>query len=197
MIGLKMSNNIVVKNITISFPNNVVYQNATLELVNNSITQFSAPSGAGKTVLVRYLIDNTELKISYSPQNSILLNHLFPSEFIKLVLQTNGQDFNESKVNQYLIKYEIPNKVIIRNLSNGQKSRLQVLLTVLVKADLYILDEPFASLDSENIIKMIELIKENSKTYLIINHQTEFLLEEIQLVKIGTKLRTRKGSKDE
>jgi ABC-type multidrug transport system ATPase subunit len=184
-----MYKNILVENISVKFGSNVIYESAKLELKQNTITQFSAPSGSGKTVLVRYLIDQNELKIAYSPQNSILISHLYPLEFISLVLSANEQKVDKSRVLKKLAKYEIPVHTVIRNLSNGQKSRLQVLLTILIKADLYVLDEPFASLDSKNIKKMIELIRENPKTFLIINHQTDFLANEDQLIKVGNQLR--------
>ena len=58
-----------------------------------------------------------------------------------------------------------------RSLSGGQRQRLAFALVMLSDCDLIILDEPFNNIDIKSQQLMIHVIKEYSKTYLLVSHK--------------------------
>lgn len=84
-------------------------------------------------------------------------------------------------VKKYLDKVHLENIEIKKYpsyLSTGQRKRFLIALALMMKKDILILDEPTASLDTENKEKLIEVLKELSKDVLVVcTTHDEMILE--------------------
>ncbi|ASJ16152.1 energy-coupling factor ABC transporter ATP-binding protein [Thermococcus chitonophagus] len=67
------------------------------------------------------------------------------------------------------------------NLSGGEKQRLAIASVLVMKPEILVLDEPTSQLDpmgKESVLNLIKLLnKEEKITILVVEHNTEFLLE--------------------
>ncbi|CAF1158273.1 unnamed protein product [Rotaria sordida] len=161
--------------------------------------------GAGKSTLLAAILGEINLisgklrlyvnSISYAPQSAwifadtiranILLGKPMDEERYQNVikaccLDVDLQDFGE--VGDLLM---IGDKGI--NLSGGQKARISLARALYVDADLYLLDDPLAAVDSK-VAKNIfdQCIGSRSllcgKTRILVTHQTHFLVEADQMI---------------
>ncbi|EQD56293.1 ABC transporter-like domain protein, partial [mine drainage metagenome] len=80
----------------------------------------------------------------------------------------------------------------VKNLSGGELQRLSIAITLATEADLYLLDEPSANLDSSarmEVAKIIRRTMENrKKTAMIVDHDIYFIdiISDFLLVFMGT-----------
>ena len=104
---------------------------------------------------------------SYLPQDLQLLPHLSAQENILFPKKSNLH----SEIVQALKLEESLNRMP-RHLSGGEKQRVALARALSVDAELYILDEPFSSLDSVMKERAMELVKEKTKNkaLLLISH---------------------------
>ena len=89
------------------------------------------------------------------------------------------KDFNKAKFDEYLTKFDINEKLKIKNLSKGQSAKLMLANALSHNAKLLILDEPTAGLDpvvrKEVLMYLQEFIEEEDTSVLICTHNTEEL----------------------
>lgn len=137
-------------------------------------------SGCGKTTLLSLIIGSltpTSGKIERdadyfaSPvfQSPLLLNYLTAEENVSFPLDCNGiVDKEETEkalrtVDMFSLKDAYPEK-----LSGGEKARISIARSLVLKSDLLVLDEPTGQLDEINSNAIMELIKKISKDHLVI-----------------------------
>ena len=161
------------------------------------ILNIFGPSGSGKTTLIKKLLKKNNLQYffkSYVPEYKIKRNNQFvtslsliplPSfrgpikEFLATYsLKTNDLFTLNNDLKNLLITIINPlekdNYKIIKNrevetLSAGEMRRFFILKSLLLKADIFIIDEPFSNSDKmlwETIIKTIA----NKKNSIVISH---------------------------
>lgn len=127
-------------------------------------------NGTGKTTLVRLIAGSYELEeqgdsilagtsikenvVGYKKQIAYILHkNPFPQMITPkdcaMVYGYYYKGFDKKKYREYLKEFEVPETVIIKNLSKGQQIRQQLAFALSYKAKLYILDEPAANLDVE------------------------------------------------
>ena len=146
------------------------------------------PNGTGKTTFVKILAGDleadsgkldTKLKISYKPQyisadfDGTVRDLLYSTAFD--VIESG---FFETEVLEPLaIKYLMDKKV--KNLSGGELQRVAITCCLAKEADIYLLDEPSAYLDSNqrmNCARTIRRMMEKSgKSGMIVDHDIYFL----------------------
>ncbi|MFH1145396.1 MAG: ABC transporter ATP-binding protein [bacterium] len=66
------------------------------------------------------------------------------------------------------------------NLSYGQRKLLEIARALAIKADIYLLDEPFAGLFKEMVkivVKVIKTLKQQGKTVVLIEHNMDLIRE--------------------
>ena len=81
----------------------------------------------------------------------------------------NEADFNEAK--EMLVKLGLDDNDMYLypdELSGGMKQRVSLCRAFINKSSVLLLDEPTKELDSENILSVLEIIKENASRRLVI-----------------------------
>ncbi len=118
-------------------------------------------------------VDNEEVmnNIAYISQNTYLINYL--SVYDNLILCNNDENIVISFLKEFNLlhlKDKMPN-----TLSGGEKQRIAIMQAILMNKNILLLDEPTASLDYENKIKVFELLYylKNKVTILISSHDVE------------------------
>ena len=171
--------------LSFSYNNKKIFDKFNLNIPNNIITGISGCSGKGKSTLIKILlglysyegditIDNINIKdidynyyynklISYVGQESILYSG---SIYDNLISNLNDDEIDKELLNKLLEKLNI-SKLDNEKLSGGEKQRLRICRAFLRKPKIILLDEPTSSLDYDNEIKVLNLIKELNEIYKI------------------------------
>ena len=66
-------------------------------------------------------------------------------------------------------------KKVTYNLSQGEKKIISFAAVLAMKPEVLLLDEPFASLDENTVVRMVDVLKMISQPYLIVSHNNELL----------------------
>ncbi|MDO5014841.1 MAG: ATP-binding cassette domain-containing protein [Clostridia bacterium] len=169
---------IQIKNVTFYYGDFLVFENLNLKIADVGITAVTAPSGCGKTTLLRLisglekpqsgsiLFENSEPRISYVFQEQRLLPWFSIIENVKVF-----SGVKKEKALSLLSKFGIDEKLAEKRpneLSGGQNQRVCIAIALLFSGDILLLDEPFTGLDEKNRSIVIEEIKKISKTKAVI-----------------------------
>ncbi|HEY5901459.1 MAG TPA: ABC-F family ATP-binding cassette domain-containing protein [Anaerolineales bacterium] len=148
------------------------------------------PNGSGKSALLRMILgeepaDAGEIKIGpsisighYSQEHETL-------DFDQTVLDAvryAGQ-MSEARATAFLLRYLFSYKQVtqkIRDLSGGERSRLQLALLVLSGANFLLLDEPTNNLDIASAEVLEAALEDFNGTVLVISHDRYFLDRTVQ-----------------
>lgn len=176
---------ISVKNLRKSYGEQLVLNDVSFELPDQGITCIMAPSGVGKTTLLRILLGLERPDggaVSQPPdcrwaavfQENRLLEQLDAMDNLRFVL---GNDFDLQAACQILEELglaETEGKPVL-DFSGGMKRRLALARALLAPSDALALDEPFTGLDEENRERAIACIRKRTagKTVLLVTHHEE------------------------
>ena len=140
------------------------------------------PSGIGKTTLLRIIsgldkdytgeISPKNLKISYVFQEPRLFEALSVEKNLKIV--NPSSPFLVKDVLK-IVELEEEINSLPATLSGGMKMRISLARALYNDADVYLMDEPFSSLDEETRLRIIPRVLEllKGKTVIIISHNLE------------------------
>lgn len=180
------------------------YENFILDYINftcqeGSIMGLIGPNGAGKTTIINAVLDiikldsgnirifgkeHTQLtkadkeNLAVVYDENSLPDHLTPEEVGKIFreLYTN---WNNKDYIQYLERLEIPQKVAIRDMSKGNKVKINLAVALAHNPRLLILDEITGALDPimrDEILRLfLEFIQDETKSILFSSHITSDL----------------------
>lgn len=150
----------------------------SLEINQTGMIFIMGPSGSGKSTLNRIMngLDHDytgdfvlEGHIEYVEQDICLFENMSVLDNLKLVSKENIQT--------YLDMFDMSEHKdkLVKNLSVGQKKRVQIIRSLLVDYDYLLLDEPTASLDEENTEIIMNVLKNISQkhTVIIITHEKD------------------------
>ncbi len=172
---------IVLNNLTKNFNNQTIFSGLNLSFKKGKITAILGSSGVGKTTLLNILsglesfsgeILNKPLKISYAFQNPSLIENLTVEENILLVNSTASKE----ELNYLLKALNIENLASkqAKNLSFGEKQRVNFIRALLFNGELLLVDENFSSLDVKTKLSAEKLLKEYKEkknlTVIIVTH---------------------------
>lgn len=140
------------------------------------------PNGSGKTTLLRTLIGMikpTEGEIQIDKRISYVPSEFFPAQMrVKDVLLSGEK---RRKIDDYIENAKIlgVENLLDRefySLSSGEK-RLVLICKALTEGDLVIMDEPLSNLDLANKTRIMNIMKEVSKTkeFLITSHELDVI----------------------
>lgn len=164
-----------------------VLNNINLDLEEGEIIAILGPSGSGKSTilnLISGLITPTEGEIivngniGYMFQRDHLFEwkNIFDNVILGLTLQKNLSKENLEQVERMLeiyglwdFRHHYPSQ-----LSGGMRQRVALIRTLAINPNILLLDEPFASLDYQTKIIVIEdvykIIKQENKATILVTH---------------------------
>lgn len=141
-----------------SFDGKVVLDHVSLTLESGGAACLMAPSGRGKTTLLRCIagleapdsgqITDLPERIAYVFQEDRLCDGFSAVDNIRLV---TGKALGEGEIRQHLEELGLAGSLDqpVRELSGGMRRRVVISRAVCFGADLLLLDEPFKGLDDE------------------------------------------------
>ncbi|EEB08502.1 iron-sulfur protein [Schizosaccharomyces japonicus yFS275] len=130
-------------------------------------------NGTGKTTFCKWMAKNSDLKISMKPQT---IAPKFPGSVRMLFFKKIRAAFLNPKFQSEVCKPLNIDAIIdqeVLNLSGGELQRVAICLALGMPADVYLIDEPSAYLDSEQRIIASKVIKR----FIINSRKTAFIVE--------------------
>ena len=179
-----MTSDIILTNLTKSFGENCVLKNFTAAFPKGKVTAIMAPSGGGKTTLLRILMGLEQadsgtvsgmegMRLSAVFQEDRLCSNLTPSANIRLI----SPKVSKAEAAKALdaVGLDGSSRQPVRELSGGMCRRVAILRALMADYDLLFLDEPFKGLDEatkELVIRETKM-RSTGKTVLLVTHERE------------------------
>lgn len=182
---------IKIENLTKSFGDKKVFDNFCLTINPAPIVALMAPSGRGKTTLLRLIAglekpDSGEItvadRVSFMFQEDRLLPYSTARENIALVSDRKTSDRLLKEVGLENDGDKYPNE-----LSGGMSRRVALARTLAFKSDLILLDEPFKGLDEatkSDIVKLLLKESENRPIILVTHERSEALSLNSEIIEL-------------
>lgn len=139
-------------------------KNVNLTIEKGKIVGLLGANGSGKTTLIKLINDllvptsgevlvngqkpgiESKKIIAYLPERTYLNNDMRVKEVVKF-FEDFYSDFDDKKAYSLLKKLNIDANEHLKNMSKGMKEKVQLILVMSRKADLYVLDEPIGGVD--------------------------------------------------
>ena len=172
------------KNVCKSFGENDVLRDVSLVIPKGSRVLISAPSGRGKTTLLRIMMgltppDSGELHNIGKSIAAVFQEDRLPNDFTPYVCvkMTAPHGVSKETILSHLAEVglaDCANKPVSQ-LSGGMRRRVAIIRAVVCNADTVFFDEPFTGLDRDTKLKTIEYIKRHTqgKTLVFVSHDAE------------------------
>lgn len=189
---------LILKNISKEFENVVLLKNINFTFEFGNLYLIKAKSGLGKTTLLTILGQleeptNGEVLFNGFDSNKNLFSYFFTDYqcFLELTGRENllliNRDVNQIlSLSKKLGIEKILDKPMIQ-YSKGEVQRLVLMRVLLENKPIILLDEPTGNLDEQNTKLVFELLKEYSKTKLIICVTHDYSNDEITTLTINNK----------
>lgn len=144
-------------------------------LPRGKIIGLLGPNGSGKTTLIKLiagllqpsagtvLVDGmpigtqTKARVAYLPERNSIPEHFTVEEAIRYYADFFS-DFDTSRARSMLEGLGVDGRYIIKNLSKGTKEKVQLIMVMSRRAELYLLDEPISGVDPAARDLIIETI---------------------------------------
>lgn len=152
------------KNLYKDYGTKKVLKNVNLTIPRGKIIGLLGSNGSGKTTLIKLINDlitptkgeilingehpgiNSKKIISYLPERTYLSMDMKVKEIIEY-FKDFYDNFDKDKAYELLKKLNINPNDKLKTMSKGTKEKVQLILVMSRKADLYILDEPIGGVD--------------------------------------------------
>lgn len=152
----------------------------SFEIVKNTINCIQGPNGAGKSSFIKYLINKNSahsglLKITNPKTTFSYLPQFYSNDF--QLPTTIQQILSAFQVKSKYMSDEIPEDLLWRTCSGGEKQKILLDIVLNTKADILLLDEPLNNLDEKsklNLWNALENILNSNqiKSVVIISHES-------------------------
>ena len=196
------------KHVTKKYGVKVALDDVNLTIEKGKIIGLLGPNGSGKTTLIKLLNDllvpnsgeiliqgnhpgvETKKIISYLPERTYLNFNMKIKEVIQY-FKDFYEDFREEVAYELLKKLDINPDDKLKTLSKGMKEKVQLILVMSRKAQLYILDEPIGGVDPAARDYILDTILKNfneDASIIISTHliaDIEKILDEVIFLKNG------------
>ena len=196
------------KNLTKKYGNYTALSNVSLQIDSGHIIGLLGPNGSGKTTLIKRIAGllsptfgelyikeapvgiGSKKLISYLPDHTYLNDWMTVKQIIHFFADFYD-DFETERAYDMLSKLDIDPNRKLKTLSKGTKEKVQLILVMSRKADLYLLDEPIAGVDPaarDYILNTILSNYDENASILISTHlisDIENILDEVIFIKNG------------
>ncbi len=191
------------KNVDLSFNGKKIINNLSFEIKQGEKVVFSGKSGSGKSSVFNLLLGFTDpdsgkiifkekhvdeksvwdvrKDVAYIDQD-VSLGDGKVAELFNFVsgLKANALlDFNERKFDELLTYFELEKDIPDKDtgdLSGGERQRLSIVIAILLKRDIFFLDEVTSSLDGHLKQKVVDyFVAEKEWTCLVNSHDSIWL----------------------
>ncbi len=204
-----MSNYILeCKGLTKKFGNKEALKNVDLNFKRGQIIGLLGPNGSGKTTLIKLangllhpdggelLIDgkkpgpDTKSIVSYLPEKTYLNDYMTVRGIIDF-FKDFYSDFDETRALDMLSRLGINEKDRLKTMSKGTKEKVQLILVMSRRAQIYFLDEPIAGVDPAARDYILDTIINNydeNATIVISTHlisDVEKVLDQVVFIRYG------------
>ncbi len=207
-----MSSLLQISSLTKKYGTLTALNDLNLELESGHITGLLGPNGSGKTTLIKIICGlltptsgaitvkgnpvgvESKKVISYLPDTTYLGKSSSVEEIISY-FRDFYEDFDQDRAYDMLQKLGIDPRSRLRTLSKGTKEKVQLILVMSRRADLYILDEPIAGVDPaarDYILNTIITNYDENASILLSTHlitDVENILDEVIFLKQGSIVR--------
>ena len=207
-----------------SYGKNSILKDINLEIPKGKIIGLLGPNGSGKTTLIKIINGlletnsgtvlvngekigiNSKKVISYLPERPYVNFNMSVKELINYFSDFYG-NFDSEVAYKLLEKLNLNPNDKLNTMSKGMKEKVQLILVMSRKADLYILDEPIGGVDPATRDYILDTILTNfndGASVIISTHlinDIEKILDEVIFIKDGSiyltgdadELRTSRG----
>ena len=169
-----MMENICLNNVSKSFGHKKVFQHLNLTINSGEITCIMAPSGVGKTTLLRIVMGLEKIDSGcITGQKGKRFSAVFQEERLceYLAVETVRQEMDKLGLSDCLGQP-------VSELSGGMRRRVSILRALLAEYDILCLDEPFQGLDNARREQALAYVKQKTagKTVLFVTHDEKEVL---------------------
>lgn len=173
-----------------------IFKNFNFKLKKSQIASLIGKNGSGKTSLLDMVVglikpdsgkiiidrcdideigENKKFKFIYLPFIDAFKENFSVQDNLKLWGELSSSDFTQKKLDDKLKFFDLLQlkHTLVSKLSQGQKKRVSLVKLLLSKCALWLLDEPFNSLDSENMKKLKGVFlnhRKNGGSILLASH---------------------------
>ena len=197
-----------IKNLNKDFDKKKILKNINLTISNGKIIGLLGKNGAGKTTLIKLINDlltptsgeilikgnkigvETKKVVSYLPERTYLNKQMKVSEIIE-VFNDFYDNFDEKKAKKLLKDLDLDINQKLTKMSKGMQEKVQLVLVMARKADLYFLDEPLGGVDPATRDYILDTILSNfneNASVIISTHlisDIERILDEVIFIDKG------------
>ncbi len=166
------------KGLSKRYGRNLALDGVDLNIEPGRVVGLLGPNGSGKTTLIKLvnglltpssgevLIDGSKPSpvskavVAYLPDRDYLADWMTPEQQMDL-FQDFYADFDRAKAEEMIERLGVDKKLRFKQLSKGNREKLQLILVMSRKAKLYLLDEPIGGVDPATRDYILETIIHN------------------------------------
>ncbi|MFS1664305.1 ABC transporter ATP-binding protein [Streptococcus sp. zg-JUN1979] len=203
-----MTDIVQIHRLTKTYGHHLALDDVTLNIPSGKIIGLLGPNGSGKTTLIKLMngllkptkgelvIDGykpsveTKKIVSYLPDTSYLHEDMKIKDALTL-FEDFYEDFERSRAEKLCQELSLDVNERLKNLSKGNKEKIQLILVMSRKARLYVLDEPIGGVDPaarDYILKTIISNYSEEASVIISTHlitDIEPILDQVVFLKEG------------
>ena len=197
-----------IKDLNKTFDKKEILKDVNLTVSSGKIVGLLGKNGAGKTTLIKLINDlltptsgeilingekvgvETKKRVSYLPERTYLNRQMKVAEVIEF-FKDFYEDFDDEKAIKLLKDLDLDINQTLSKMSKGMQEKVQLVLVMSRKADLYILDEPLGGVDPATRDYILDTILSNfneNASVIISTHlisDIERILDEVIFIDKG------------